>query len=180
MTRFRKIKGIATLDTFEAVAVNTSGDVAAPSHANDAETSHESEPPASDAIPAMPVVSADDTEETILPQEDPAGILVGTDCDDTIVGSDLADIVHGGAGNDILTGGAGADVFVFDNLAGGSDMITDFDVTEDVVSFSGLADSYAGLTIIETSEGALVTVGAQVVLLANVEAAALSANSFAF
>ena len=75
---------------------------------------------------------------------------------DTIYGNTLgnglkggrgADILTGGAGNDRLTGGAGADRFIF--LAGdGRDKVTDFAMTQDVISLS--ADLWGGgLTVTE-------------------------------
>ncbi len=60
---------------------------------------------------------------------------------DTIVGGAGADFIAGGAGNDVLTGdGSGAapadDVFYYDSDFG-DDVITDFDLTRDVLEIKG-------------------------------------------
>jgi len=64
---------------------------------------------------------------------------------DTLWGSNAVDTINGGAGNDtifsgggadILTGGSGSDIFQFtasDNAAGGENVITDFNITEDSI-----------------------------------------------
>jgi len=51
---------------------------------------------------------------------------------DIIKGGTGDDTINGGAGNDTLTGGDGADVFQFTATAG-SDVITDFNVTDDTI-----------------------------------------------
>ena len=58
--------------------------------------------------------------------------LWGSNGDDTINGGDGNDTLFGGAGNDTLTGGAGDDIFQFTATAG-SDVITDFNVTDDTI-----------------------------------------------
>ena len=47
-------------------------------------------------------------------------------------GGDGNDTLFGGSGNDTLTGGAGDDIFQFTATAG-SDVITDFNVTDDTI-----------------------------------------------
>lgn len=79
--------------------------------------------------------------------------LTGGSGDDTIDGGDGDDIIIGGLGaaaddiGDTLTGGAGADIFrFFDSLESNginADLITDFDVTEDVIDV-GFAVTYTG------------------------------------
>ena len=58
--------------------------------------------------------------------------LWGSNGDDVINGGDGNDTIFGGAGNDTLTGGAGDDIFQFTATAG-SDVITDFNVTDDTI-----------------------------------------------
>ena len=58
--------------------------------------------------------------------------LWGSNGDDTINGGDGNDTLFGGSGNDTLTGGAGDDVCQFTATAG-SDVITDFNVTDDTI-----------------------------------------------
>jgi len=53
-------------------------------------------------------------------------LLDGGNDDDTLIGGNGKDILKGGAGADTLTGGRGSDTFVFTDLAGGPDTITDF------------------------------------------------------
>ncbi len=58
--------------------------------------------------------------------------LWGSNGGDTIDGGAGDDSIFGGAGSDTLTGGAGADVFQF-TATSGSDVITDFAVSEDSI-----------------------------------------------
>lgn len=58
--------------------------------------------------------------------------LIGNSGDDTLHGGSGDDTLIGGAGNDILSGGSGTDRFIFDKGMG-KDVITDFDVTKDVL-----------------------------------------------
>ena len=55
-----------------------------------------------------------------------ANLLSGLDGIDTLIGGGGNDSLNGGAANDVLTGGDGADAFVFTNLTGGVDTVTDF------------------------------------------------------
>ena len=58
-------------------------------------------------------------------------MLMGGEGGDTLVGGDGADTLTGGSGDDDLTGGGGVDTFVFSTAdAGDSDVILDFDTTE--------------------------------------------------
>ena len=59
-------------------------------------------------------------------------ILWGSNGDDTVNGGDGNDVLFGGTGSDTLTGGIGFDTFQFTATAG-SDIITDFDVSEDSI-----------------------------------------------
>jgi Ca2+-binding RTX toxin-like protein len=53
-------------------------------------------------------------------------LLDGGNDDDTLIGGNGKDILNGGAGLDTLTGGRGSDTFLFTDLTGGPDTITDF------------------------------------------------------
>lgn len=57
----------------------------------------------------------------------------GNGGDDTLKGNSGKDILIGGGGDDRMTGGVGADRFVFGAKNSGKDVITDFDVTKDVL-----------------------------------------------
>jgi serralysin len=52
--------------------------------------------------------------------------VTGSNFADTLTGDANNNVITGGGGADTLTGGAGNDVFVFDNVAGWGDTITDF------------------------------------------------------
>lgn len=60
--------------------------------------------------------------------------IYGLGGDDTLDGGDGRDFLSGGAGADTLTGGPGCDVFAFDP-SGDNDVITDFDVEVDRMTF---------------------------------------------
>ncbi|MDY6901106.1 MAG: pre-peptidase C-terminal domain-containing protein, partial [Cyanobacteriota bacterium] len=94
-------------------------------------------------------------------------LLSGDTGDDEIFGDDGDDTIMGGTGNDTLTGddfsgGSGSDLFVFGN-GDGTDIITDFDVSEDLIglvegelTFEDIEileiDGNAAINIIETEE----------------------------
>jgi len=59
-------------------------------------------------------------------------VLWSSNGDDTIDGGTGDDTINGGAGNDTLTGDAGADTFQF-TATSGSDVITDFSLTDDAI-----------------------------------------------
>lgn len=62
--------------------------------------------------------------------------LAGGKGADTLNGGEGNDTLRGGAGNDTLTGGADADTFVF-AAGGGDDIVMDFEVGTDGISFEG-------------------------------------------
>ncbi|MDQ2089965.1 CARDB domain-containing protein [Marimonas arenosa] len=115
-------------------------------------------------------------------------IAEGSAGNDTMLGGDGFDWLIGAEGDDLITLGAGADMFsVIREDTGtlirghGNDIITDFDVTEDVLhvlinngtSYDPLAD------VTQTTEGTLLTYadGASVLLL-GVDSADLTAANF--
>jgi len=53
-------------------------------------------------------------------------LLDGGNDDDILNGGNGKDVLNGGAGADTLTGGRGSDTFLFTDLTGGPDTITDF------------------------------------------------------
>lgn len=60
---------------------------------------------------------------------------------DTVDGGNGADTLWGGGGDDRFTGGAGADLFVFAS-GHGDDVVTDFNVAEDVLRLSGTTTDF--------------------------------------
>ncbi len=63
--------------------------------------------------------------------------LSGRNGNDTLDGGAGNDTLDGGAGNDTLTGGTGDDIFVLYE-GSGEDVITDFNVAEDIVRFNDM------------------------------------------
>jgi predicted extracellular nuclease len=57
---------------------------------------------------------------------------------DSLKGGHGSDILVGGLGNDILTGGNSGDRFVYDSVAEGADVITDFTTTQDTLDLRGV------------------------------------------
>lgn len=66
-------------------------------------------------------------------------IIDGGAGDDIIYGQEGDDIITGGTGNDYMEGGIGDDVIVLTN-SGGSDVVGDFTIGEDLLDVSGLLD----------------------------------------
>lgn len=77
------------------------------------------------------------TEDNVLSGLGGNDQLDGKWGNDTLLGGSGDDTLIGSAGNDTLTGGSGADVFIFSN-GHGTDMITDFDVSEDILKLNGV------------------------------------------
>ena len=99
---------------------------------------------------ADPVLDGDDTinggtGSDFIFGEDGNDSLSGNEDNDVIDGGLGSDILIGGLGSDTLTGGAGFDIFKFspiDSLidtTGDIDIITDFDVNQDRISFVDFA-----------------------------------------
>jgi VCBS repeat-containing protein len=79
--------------------------------------------------------------------------LNGNAGNDALIGGAGNDILTGGAGNDILTGGEGSDIFIWNSADIGTvatpakDVVTDFNVNEDVLNVADLLSGGAGLTM---------------------------------
>lgn len=68
-------------------------------------------------------------------------VLTGNNGNNVLAGGAGADTLIGGLGNDVLIGGADADVFFFSLLSNaGTDRVSDFDRSEDVLRFSDVLD----------------------------------------
>jgi Ca2+-binding RTX toxin-like protein len=63
--------------------------------------------------------------------------LRGAAGNDTLIGGSGADTLRGDSGNDVMTGDDGGDLFVFHNSFG-QDVVTDFDVFQDVLDVSSV------------------------------------------
>ncbi|MFP5433758.1 MAG: calcium-binding protein, partial [Alphaproteobacteria bacterium] len=73
-------------------------------------------------------------------------VINGNSGNNALSGGGGNDRLDGNGGNDLLTGGAGQDMFVFDTAlgAGNVDVISDFNVTDDVISLASSIFSAAG------------------------------------
>ncbi|MEL6201909.1 MAG: hypothetical protein AAFR39_06070 [Pseudomonadota bacterium] len=80
-------------------------------------------------------------------------LLFGDSGNDELVGGVGRDTLNGGLGNDVLTGGEGADLFGFE-VSFGHDTISDFDITIDVLNFTGGVFEVA---VSETLDGILLS-----------------------
>ncbi|MFP4450802.1 MAG: CAP domain-containing protein [Rhodosalinus sp.] len=106
--------------------------------------------------------------------------LRGGEGADRLYGGPDADRLEGGAGDDTLTGGGGADHFVF--VTGtGNDVVRDFAAAGDLLDLAGLG-TIAGfgdlLTdhLSDTAPGALISAGADSILLEGVAASEIGAG----
>ena len=107
--------------------------------------------------------------------------LYGENGSDTLNGGSGNDILNGGQHRDFLTGGEGFDIFVF-GPDSGSDIITDFDVTADLIDLTAFEGSitYENLQFTQLTSGLRVIIGSSVVLLENVVLDTLSEDIFIF
>ncbi|HYH19068.1 MAG TPA: S8 family serine peptidase [Azospirillum sp.] len=98
----------------------------------------------------------------------------GGDGNDTVVGNDADNVLAGWRGADVLTGGAGADRFVL-NTQTDADVVTDF-----VFAQGDRIQIAAGAvwTVADASGGALVSLGANSLLLQGVSAAQVNSGWF--
>ena len=109
-------------------------------------------------------------------------VLNGDAGDDRLFGNSGNDVLEGGLGNDRLTGGSGADTFVFGDVGGGRDYITDFSDGVDRIAFDlDTVNSMADLAITQLSSGnTLVAWDTGSVVLVGISPDQLSALDFVF
>ena len=86
--------------------------------------------------------------------------LYGGAGDDTLSGGGGSDALWGGAGDDTLTGGAGEDYFYISS-GFGSDIITDFDLSEDLIVADGTLPVHTAWMAEQQGEDAVVDFGNQ-------------------
>lgn len=112
-------------------------------------------------------------------------VLEGRGGHDILVGGQGDDILVGGAGNDELTGGLGADKFVF-GLGDGKDVITDFDVSSDLIELEGFGANMNTFDklfahVIDTAFGARIELSDEdSILLQGISSTDLKSESFIF
>ena len=110
--------------------------------------------------------------------------LFGGDGDDTISGGAGEDYISGGSGDDTLSGGTDADTFAISS-DNGTDKITDFSTSEDIILLDALHGimSFDSLTITQDGDDALIDLsdfGGGSIRLEGVNKDDLSANNFQF
>ena len=108
--------------------------------------------------------------------------LSGGSDNDRLDGGEGRDLIDGGRGDDALVGGADGDVFVF-RTGGGSDVIEDFTVGEDLIRLQagrdiGFEDISGRISDGET--GAEIDLGSTQITLTGVSASDLSESDFQF
>lgn len=150
-----------------------------------------------DTPPAGQTLIGGDGNDT-LTGGDGNDILEGRNGRDWLIGGKGNDILVGGLGSDTLTGGGGKDKFVYNNFSERSDIITDFEVNNDVLVLKDLFNilGYKGSNPISDGYLQLVQMSAStnvqidpdgpngfatpktLVTLQNVLPSALSANNF--
>jgi trimeric autotransporter adhesin len=114
-------------------------------------------------------------------------VLTGGGASDRIFGQAGDDIIRGGEGNDVMTGQSNADRYEFFAFSG-LDLITDFDVSEDVIALDidsiGIPDfSVLQFQIQDNGNGNAeieIAAGTDVITLTGVSTAQLSAANFDF
>ncbi|MCD6034640.1 MAG: hypothetical protein K0R63_381 [Rickettsiales bacterium] len=119
--------------------------------------------------------------------------LLGGASDDRIFGGAGNDIIQGGIGQNVMTGGTGRDTFIIEPNAGGFEVITDFNLNEDVIDITR-----AGAAVVKTytmrdvwefgadkvqlwhkASGTLVEIGDQTILLEGIRPEQLGSQHFA-
>lgn len=77
--------------------------------------------------------------------------MIGGVGDDTLLGGGDDDLLEGALGVDVLTGGSGSDSFSFEATNVGADVITDFDVEDDLILVNGTAFGLASGALPESA-----------------------------
>lgn len=108
--------------------------------------------------------------------------LDGREGDDILIATHGKDILIGGSGNDTLEGGLNADIFVFEFEEGARDVITDFNIEDDLIDISSSGFSHltflSDLTLTDTDTGVDVDFGGHTVALNGVSASDLEFSHF--
>ncbi|MBX2854878.1 MAG: cadherin-like domain-containing protein, partial [Rhodobacteraceae bacterium] len=110
--------------------------------------------------------------------------LTGNAGDDVMVGGAGRDVLLAGGGDDVMTGGTERDVFVFQNERG-DDVITDFEVGLDKISFRDRTFGereveFGDLEITQNGDDAVITERGLSITLNGVDAGALTESDFIF
>jgi len=115
----------------------------------------------------------------ILSGGDDSDFLFGEEGADFLFGDDGNDILTGGLDNDTLTGGAGYDIFVF-AADSGRDVITDFNVNDDLIDLTAYNTDVSDLRFSQNSEGITLFIGSSIIFLENIFRDDLTLDNFIF
>ncbi len=104
---------------------------------------------------------------------------------DIVLGTVGGDKIYGGLGGDIMVGGGGADLYIFhdeEDGGGSTDLILDFDITDDLLDFSDIKGlDFSGVTISNSAYGnALISTAYGLVELVDVAFDTVSEDAFVF
>lgn len=104
---------------------------------------------------------------------------------DIVLGTAGDDKIYGGLGGDIMVGGGGADLYIFhdeEDGGGSTDLILDFDITDDLLDFSDIKGfDFSGVTISNSAYGnALISTAYGLVELVGVAFDAVTEGVFVF
>jgi Ca2+-binding RTX toxin-like protein len=97
-----------------------------------------------------------DEDRDYLYGEGGSDTLHGGSGNDVLNGGAGADTINGGLGNDTLRGGADADSFVFNGIDTGADIVWDYELATDNLTFSGL--TLTDVSIALAGSDALITI----------------------
>ena len=125
---------------------------------------------------------------SVLVADGGGDVVVGTSGDDQIIGSSMNDsltgaagddIISDGAGQDLMIGGPGADLFVL-HPDGRQDVISDYERTEDRLDLSAWDFLYdaSQLSVSPTAEGAVLSHGAETLIIMSADGVPLTAADF--
>ncbi|MEM6619685.1 MAG: calcium-binding protein [Pseudomonadota bacterium] len=92
--------------------------------------------------------------------------LAGGNDNDIVIGDNGADRINGGTGDDVMTGGNGSDMFLFRDMAFGSDVITDFEDGTDMIRVRISGVTFADVEIENSGANAVVQfAGGEIILV---------------
>lgn len=123
-----------------------------------------------------------DNVENMIGRLTSGALLVGNNLDNRITGSVGDDVIVGRAGQDVLTGGGGSDRYIL-GYGDGSDVVTDFGLTDSIVLEGVRFSTFEQLRNAMVQNGNDVVLdlgGGQVLVLKGVQIGALTATQFAF
>ena len=107
-------------------------------------------------------------------------MLNGGGGSDSLNGGSGRDVIISGKGADLATGGADAGSFVYNRGDVRGNVVTDFQIDEDVVQIGRVADRFGQIKIRDDSNDAIVRFANVKILLEDVDHTQIDATSFVF